>query len=165
MDTPEIELNLLNAGTSFEAALSKLGLEADAVFWGYDTEIHRHVLVLVTDFFDHVGPLEISRMLFKAYNASLLPSEVDPFLVRLQSINQPAGRDFADYANSEWTVDVRDKHNRPKLNNLPVAAMKTFGVEMRPEWIIKSRKFKKRNAVELGRKWQRFEHNVDREAA
>lgn len=167
MDPSEIDQRLLTAGKEFDVALAGLGLDAHALFWGFDKELGRHVLVLVTDYFDLKGPLAISRALFRAYNASVTPKEIDPFTVRLHSINQPAGRQFVDHVNSGWAVNKLDqKTKKPIGDAIPIKAMETYGVEIRPEWIIAARGLKQaRKTTEINRRWDRFQRNIDKLAA
>ena len=57
----------MRAGRDYLASLQKLGLDPECLFWAHDAAVGRHVLVLVTALYDHVGPLALSRMLFSAY--------------------------------------------------------------------------------------------------
>lgn len=167
MAAPAIEERFLTAGREYGDALANLGLDPHALFWAYDTAEERHVLVLVTDFFDYKGPLEISRQLFRAYNASVTPKEIDPFTVRLHSINQSVGEEYRNFAGSDGKIKVWDKNMVPKPLP-PEARVEEFnigGLTMKPEWTIRVRPRKPRNTVELSRKWDRFTRNVDRAAA
>lgn len=169
MAASEIDKSFLIAGHEYGEALASLGLDPEALFWAFDQNEDRHVLVLVTDFFDLKGPLEISKQLFKAYNASATPREIDPFVVRLHSINQPIGRQFADQAKigPVWKFKLYDSKMRQK--ELPVearaTAMTIAGLEMRPDWIIRARTPQHRKTVELNRRWNRFTRNLEKAAA
>lgn len=167
MATPDIEERFLTAGREYGEALANLGLDPHALFWAYDEAEAHHVLVLVTDFFDFKGPLEISKQLFRAYNASVTPKEIDPFTVRLHSINQPVGQEFRNFAGSDGILRVWDKNMVPKPMP-PEARVESFnvgGLVMKPSWTISVRPGKPRTSVELSRRWNRFTRNVDRVAA
>jgi hypothetical protein len=167
MDAPEIEERFLIAGSEYGRALADLGLDPHALFWAYDGREARHVLVLLTDFFDYTGPLEISRQLFRAYNASATPSAIDPFIVRLHSVNQPAGAELLKWAAGDWKGKVFDQHTlRQKGDEFEIGNINSFGLDIRPNWVIRARKMSKKHAsVELGRRWRRFTTNLDRIAA
>jgi len=167
MATPELEERFLDAGKEFASSLDNLGLDAHALFWAFDKEEGRHVLVLVTDFFDLKGPLEISKQLFKAYNASVTPQEIDPFVVRLHSINQPMGVEYSEHAGMDWTFKIWDKDMNPKPvpPEARISAIDVGGLEMRPGWVIRSRRIPKRKTTEISRRWDRFTRNVQKAAA
>lgn len=167
MAAPEIDVKYLTAGREYCEALSALGLDPHALFWAFDNSEGRHVLVLITDFFDYTGPLEISKQLFRAYNASVTPQEIDPFVVRLHSVNQPISGQYLDFAGSDGKFKVWDKNMVPKPMP-PEARIESFDVgdlTLRPEWTIKVRSSESRNTVELSRKWKRFVRNVNKVAA
>ena len=167
MAAPAIEERFLTAGREYGDALINLGLDPHALFWAYDAAEARHVLVLVTDFFDYKGPLEISKQLFRAYNASVTPKEIDPFTIRLHSINQPMGEEYRNFAASDGKFEVWDKNMVPKPMSpkARVQEINVGGLAMKPEWTIRVRPRKARTSVELSRRWSRFLRNVDRVAA
>lgn len=96
MATNELTETHMIAARKFTDSLSTIGFDMDAVFWAYDEEDERYVLIVVTDVFDAKGPLEIYQQIFKAYNASLTPKEIDPFSVRVLSTNQTTVKDLID---------------------------------------------------------------------
>lgn len=165
MDTPDISPQQILSGMEFEQSLANLGLDAEVAFWAYDIEQAEHVLVFVTDFMDQLGPLAISNLLFKAYNASALPQQIDPFLVRFFSINQPVGQELAGIPSGNWSLTITRRDGRAEPEELSIAKLKTYGLEIRPEWVIKKRPHKQRSTVEILRRWRRFENNVEKLAA
>ena len=166
MPTPDLDATYLSAGQEFGDALAKLGLDPHALFWAYDTEEERHVLVLVTDFFDLKGPLEISRQLFRAYNASITPQEIDPFVVRLHSINQPAGQEFQKWASSDGSFAFfRGGEPIPTPPEAKYEALEIGSLVMKPAWTLRVRPSRQRTSGDLSRLWKRFTRNVDRAAA
>lgn len=167
MAAPEIEERFLIAGHEYGEALADLGLDAHALFWAFDQHEERHVLVLLTDFFDVKGPLEISKQLFRAYNASVTPREIDPFVVRIHSVNQSIGAELLNTAGSDWSFKVFDKDMKPKPmpSEARIEAMTIADLEMRPNWVIRARSSKPRKSVKINRRWDRFSRNLDKAAA
>ncbi|MGV1757636.1 hypothetical protein ACQZ6F_17430 [Rhizobium sp. A22-96] len=168
MAAPDIEDKYLKAGREFASALDALGLDANALFWAFDSAESRHVLVLVTDFFDFKGPLEISKQLFKAYNASATPKEIDPFVIRLHSINQAMGERYSEHASSDWKLRVRAGNKAGPIPGLTSAVINNLTIgdlEMRPEWVIRGRKVTRSKSNDLSRRWGRFTRNVEKAAA
>lgn len=167
MDTRTINERFLIAGKEYGEALEKLGLDPHALLWAFDEVENRFILILVTDFFDVKGPLEISRQLFKAYNASATPQEIDPFTVRVHSINQPFGDEIHGLAASDGKVNIYDKFLKPKpgAENIRISSYIKDGLEFRTEWIISAKKSHARKTIELSRRWDRFTKNLDSIAA
>ena len=83
----EIELSQerLIAGGDFLTGLERLGLNPDGLCWAFDDAVDELALVLVTSFYDDVGPLEINKLLFRAYNLAVTPRSISPFIIRLHS--------------------------------------------------------------------------------
>ncbi len=167
MDTRTIDERFLIAGKEYGEALEKLGLDPHALLWVFDEIEGRFVLILVTDFFDLKGPLEVSRQLFKAFNASVTPKEIDPFTVRVHSINQPFGEEIHGLAASDGKVNVFDKFMQPRAGaeNARISAYRTENIEIRTEWIISAKRSGARKTVELNRRWDRFTKNLEAIAA
>lgn len=174
MATNELTETHMIAAREFTDSLSKIGFDMDGVFWAYDKEDERHVLIVVTDVFDAKGPLEISRQIFKAYNASLTPKEIDPFIVRLLSTNQTAARDLLNVASSDWTVmhykkstpEFAIRNNTAKGTLLKLEDYSVSEVVIRPEWVVMVKPWhKNRKNTEINRKWNFFKRNLDKLAA
>lgn len=165
MATPDLEENHLIAARDYGAALRNLGMDIDGLMWVYDSLEHRHVLLLITDFFDQRGPLEVSEMLFKAYNASATPQEIDPFIVRLHSINHTRSEEILAHASGDWLANVFDRDGTPKIKNLGYTSITVGGLEIRPEWVLFANRPQNRSSVEVNRRWKRFARNVEAIAA
>ncbi|WP_273795134.1 hypothetical protein [Brucella intermedia] len=167
MDTRTIDERLLIAGKEYGNALEKLGLDPHALLWVFDEVEDRFVLILITDFFDLKGPLEISRQLLKAYNASVTPKEIDPFTVRVHSVNQPFGNEIHNIAAADFRINIFDKNMRPKpgTENARISGWTSNGTEIRLEWVISVKKNTHRKSTELSRRWDRFTRNIDQLAA
>lgn len=163
MDAPNLEDRYLAAGKEFNTALENLGLDAEALFWAFDEELEKHVLVLITDFFDFKGPLEISKQLFKAYNASITPREIDPFVIQLHSIEQTFSRDLKNFVGGDWKILETERNNPPAV--FDIEAFSLAGLQFQKDWVIKVKKPVKRKSVEMKRRWDRFSNNVQKAAA
>lgn len=174
MATDELTETHMAAAKEFSKSLSDIGFDMDGVFWAYDKEDERHVLIVVTDVFDAKGPLEISRQIFKAYNASLTPKEIDPFIVRLLSTNQVDARELLGMASSDWTVkhykkgtsEFSIRKNIANGNTLELEEFTVSDVTIRPEWVVMIKAHHKvRKTHEINRKWDFFKRNLDKLAA
>ncbi|MFB2553950.1 hypothetical protein [Ensifer soli] len=143
----------LEAGKEFDEALSELGLSAAFVTWAFDRDINSHVLVIITDFLDYAGPYEISKQIFKAYNASALPKSIDPFVIRF-------------FSDKEWIGRAMLKVTSPELNEEGGAVSEngdywiTQGLECLYEWIVNKRAKRRRGALEVQKRWKAFQSNV-----
>jgi len=175
MVTPELNENYLHGAHEFTAALSQLGFDMDAVFWGYDVEDERHILVVITDVFDTQGPLEISKQLFRAYNASLTPKEIDPFIVRLLSANQIVAKELLHIITNNWRMRRFSKDSpfavmggSRNIEGEVIAIEETTSgdIVVRPEWVVISRGIHKtRKTVEINRRWHSFKRHIDEKIA
>lgn len=167
MAAPDLEEKALSAGQDYAAAMEKLGFDMQALFWAYDLEIETHVLVLITDFFDHMGPLEISRKLFRAYNLAATPQNIDPFVIRLHSPQQTAAREYLNFVRSGWTIQKVTKagDREPVDVQAKILSLDTYGLHLRPEWAIRLWPQPKRSSVDISRRWQRFSRNLEKLAA
>ena len=175
MATNELTETHMIAAREFTDSLSNIGFDMDGVFWAYDKEDERHVLIVVTDVFDAKGPLEISRQIFKSYNASLTPKEIDPFIVRLLSTNQTAARELLNVASSDWKVTLYGQDcpkvgilegATGKLPNVKFRGYSLSGVTIRSEWVVMVKpRHKIRKNTEINRKWNFFKRNLDKLAA
>jgi hypothetical protein len=161
-DAPDLAPGFLEAGVEFDAALVRLGLEANLVAWAYDIDLQHHVLLLITDFFDFKGPLEISKKLFAAYSASALPQEIDPFTIRLHSVNQI---DAVTLLKALNTVDWKMVKGKPTSAKGIDLFLGSDQLGIHSQWIIQYRDVKKRPSTDLIRKWDRFSRNVEALAA
>lgn len=88
MDRPldvVIDDERMEAGKAYLDALRKLGLDPEGLVWAWDRVDENLVLMLVTRYFDIVGPSALSTLLFRAYNLAITPTEIDPFIVRIFS--------------------------------------------------------------------------------
>jgi len=162
------------AAKEFSNALSAIGFDMAGVLWAYDNEDERFVLIVITDVFDAKGPLEISKQLFRAYNASLTPKEIDPFFVRLLSTNHTAAKNFLMVVHSDWKVmhytkdtpEFAVRNNTAKGTVLTLEDYSDSEVTIRPEWVVMLKPFHNpRKKHEINRKWDFFKRNLDRLAA
>lgn len=165
MASDDLDPSYLEAGREFVASLEHLGLDPEIAAWGFDTTISRHVFVVVTDFFDFKGPYEVSKMLFQAYNGSALPKTIDPFMVRLHS-GRHALAHSVRLLLGDSRVSARDgATGKIKADNLVLRGGEAGGIQFHKAWIVRFRAAPQRKSVELGRRWKRFERNIEALAA
>jgi hypothetical protein len=157
VDTPDLDVSRRSAGSHYLVALRKLGLEPAALFWAYDTVVKSFVLVLITEFFDYKGPYEISKLLFKAYNAAATPREIDPFIIRLHS---PAQSSIRNLRIPTHLHPVDQKTGKPTGEAAEIKHYKLGDLIVSGQWVYKFGRSPKKKSVELGRQWSRFERNV-----
>ncbi len=162
MDQVRIDVGRRAAGLAYAAALRKLGLDPEALFWARDDLSNELILVLVTRFFDHVGPLALSELLFKAYNAAGTPKEIDPFIVDLHSPNHHMIRSVKESLDKfkEQIVDT----GKLKSPDMTGAFLSTGTISIPLEEIY-FWKDSRGPGVDLVRRWNFFERKVEALAA
>jgi hypothetical protein len=163
MDQSKLEERSLKAGSDYLAALQKLGLDPEGLFWAYDEAVKHHVLVLVTSLYDFAGPLELSKTLFKAYAASVTPQEIDPFVVRLHSPEHAIIRQFAEIGVLD--EEVVDPEGRRSTGRAPTIPYRGGGMTVARPLVYKWMRKRRNPVADLSRRWTRFARSVDRVAA
>ena len=171
MDQRDLGVKRYDAGLDYLAAIRRLKLEPDALFWAYDKTVDNIVLVLVTSLFDFAGPLALTRLLFEAYNASATPKEVDPFILRLHSPKHAIYRaaqvhignrfdraDLKGYALDRATI--AGEITPPVIASFQAGDIESFGT-----WVYKSTRSSKTKVLELMQRWRHFEQAVHAVAA
>jgi hypothetical protein len=148
----------IEAGERYDAALRALGLRPDGLFWAWDKTIRDFVLVLVTRHLDHAGPLELFRLLTRAYNLSATPAEISPFIVRVHSPDQQIIRNLL-------MIDAFDKEG--KRVDYITARGEIADLEYVNHWVYywPDLKKKKPHPVSRTREWNRFRRTVEQLAA
>lgn len=156
----------MKAGKEYLASLNSLGLEPEGLLWARDKTIDRFVLVLITSQFDSVGPTEIYRLLTLAYQASVTPREINPFIVRLHSTNQRIVP-LIERA-SQNPLGLKIEMPGPDGEMIPAdfarVEMGAGDLSFEIGWIyhLAIRRVK---PAERSRRWKRFASNVERHAA
>lgn len=161
MDRYTLSPEHVTAGHEYLASLRKLGLDPEGLMWARDETIDEFVLVLITTHFDYAGPLEIYRLLTRAYNASATPSEIAPFIVRLHSPKQVIVTELRKAYG--WQIEIRPVHEMAKHIDLKVR-LSAGDLSFMSEWIYVLRETKL-PPVERNRRWNRFRDQVERLAA
>ncbi len=157
------------AGAEYLTALQRLGLDPDCLFWAEDEIIALPILVLVTRQIDYVGPLALSRSLFKAYNAAATPREIDPFVLRLHSPEQLLIRELNRIVETKPKFELQLANG--SQSSLSAQALDTEllafgGLSFERDWIYKWKiGVKRQSSLYMLRKWHVFSDNVDRLAA
>lgn len=170
MDTPALPVGYMVGGARYLEAVERLGLRPTALFWAYDKIVGHFVLVLVADEYDQAGPLELSKVLFKAYNANATPSVIDPFIVRLHSPLQPVIEEIGKFMPFKIEFQPTPAGDGELLRGSPTAATRAInnagGLDVEGDWVYRFDKGgKSSSAMEVSRRWRRFAENVDRAAA
>lgn len=163
MDRTSLPPGSIEAGRAYDAALRALGLKPDGLLWAWDKTIEHYVLVLLTEHFDFAGPLRIYETLTRAYNTSVTPSEISPFIVRVHSPRQAFIQNLpiADVGpvgggRSEDMVLTTDTSTLTFTNHW---------VYYWPESLGNRGLVRRREPTARNREWARFERNVMKRAA
>lgn len=151
----------MEAGRSYLLALKALGLEPEGLFWVWDKADGAFVLWLVSRYFDIVGPARLSKLLFKAYNASATPREIDPFIVHLHSPDHHAVRSVIT-AMDDFKKQVVDKGLGHLDHEQITLESTTWALPLRQIYALRDVRQPK---VDLLRKWGFIERKVDGLAA
>lgn len=165
MDTPQLAPSFMRAGDEYVDTLSRLGMDIEIACWAFDEEVDNFVLLLITDFFDVKGPLEISKVLFRAYNTSVTPREIDPFTVRLHSTNHAFAKDIRLFAPGTFVQQVDKVTRQPFGQRADVTHAKSDGIRFNADWLLRVGSAARRKSVEISRRWDRFTRNVEKAAA
>jgi hypothetical protein len=142
------------AGSEYLRSIQTLGLDPECFFWAVDFVVGHHVLILATSAYEFAGPTEIARTLFKAYNASATPREVDPFLLRFHSLQHSFIKSVAE--------------RRELWKNFDDPANKTlFGfrdLKWHPDWFYKFNTAEPQ-VTQMKQNWRRYERHINQLAA
>ena len=172
MDQRDLGIARYDAGADYLAALRRLKLEPEALFWAYDRTLEQFVLVIVTSLFDFAGPLALMRLLFDAYNAAATPKEVDPFILRLHSPKHALYRAAQPHIGARF--DMADLKGRPldratiagEVTPRAIASFRAGDLESFGTWVYKSTPISlKARTTDAERRWRRFESAVHALAA
>ncbi|MFG1265923.1 hypothetical protein [Xanthobacter aminoxidans] len=170
MDKREIDEKSLMAGQEYLIALKRLGLDPEALFWALDLIDDTWVLCLVTSYFDYAGPLRLSELIFKAYEASATPKEIDPFIIRLFGWKQKLASEIIDYMKNTQ-IKVRDYDEDTGTYGPEYLAQEkaeitmtlhNLAVPLNKIYVLRE---KGQNTVDVARKWRGITERVDRLAA
>jgi hypothetical protein len=131
------------------------------------------VLVVVTSLFDFAGPLALSTLLFKAYNAAATPKDIDPFIIRLHSPRHAIYRAAQPLIGAR--VDEAELKGREldratiagTVTPFAVSAFRAGDLESFGTWVYKSTPTgaSRSKTVDGERRWKRFERAVEAVAA
>jgi hypothetical protein len=166
MDTPALPIGYFEEGGSYLAAVEALGLRPAAFFWAFDRITETFVLVLITDEFDAVGPLALSKILFKAYIAEATPRAIDPFIIRLYSPLHQIVREMDKIMPFKFEQGAPIFKNGQPVAKAARAVTNVGGLEIDGDWVYRFDKpLSTAKTVDVLRRWHRFERNVDKKAA
>lgn len=158
MDFPTLSPKLLNAGREYHNQLKQLGLKPEGLLWMHDAVRNRFHLWLIWSGIDRVGPLAVSELLFKAYRASALTQDIDPFVVEVRSLREEMARQLlAAISKSDPFPYYRILLNHPD-------GQQQVAYQWRSDWIYYLQP-KPRKPVEIANDWRRFSQKVTALAA
>ena len=121
MDSRPVSPEYLKAGQDYLDALVSLGLTPHYLGWGWEQIAEKWVLVLITPIVDAGGPLELNKLLFRAYNAKATPKEISPFIVRVFSpAIVPSDFWLLGAGKSQTARRVKHADGREDKNSQPV---------------------------------------------
>ena len=168
MDTPALPLGYFDEGARYLAAVERHGLRPAAFLWAFDRVTEGFVLVLITDEFDAVRPLAVSKILFKAYNAQVTPRAIDPFVIRLHSPQHQIVREMETLPiGLKAGTDVfKNREPGPFARTTGSSVTHIGGLQINGDWVYRFNKpLAPAKAVDVLRGWRRFERNIDKVAA
>lgn len=151
----------LRAGLEYTQSISSLGLDPDLSCWVYLPDEDRAELAIVTTMIDRIGPTKIYNLLFRAYDLSATPHEINPFDVGLYSPLTALGIDLLnsirvnDFGYIDWVAGLGPKHIWRVMYHIGLNETKLVsGVGI---YRVKSAR---RNADQDRAKWSTFNKNV-----
>ena len=168
MGTPSLPLGHLEAGRAYLDAVERLGLRPLGLLWAFDRVIDHFALVLIAEEYEQAGPLELSRVLFKAYNAEATPRAIDPFIVRLHSPHQPIVIELGKFLPMKLELKPMTPlpAGQPEPFSDKAAMVNAGGLEIDSRWVYRFNTSTRRtDTVEALRRWRCFSANVDKLAA
>lgn len=161
MDKQHLPDQLKVAGAEYYTSLRRLGFDPDVLFWAFDRELDEFALILVSPAYDEIGPLAISKVLFRAYEASITPKEISPFVVRLFSPRQSFWQAVSRIISVEMEIAVGDGSYRPLGDQ---AMYESDDFLFRNDWFY-ARRERSSQPLNMRASWRKFERNVEQLAA
>ena len=161
----ELPAGYLKAGAEYVAAVEKLGLRPHLAGWGWHEAQHGWLLVIVTSIYDAGGPLELNKLLFKAYNAGATPQQISPFTVKVFS-PEVVPKHYLEMQPGEHDMQSADPiTNEVKAHFKGYLTIDLYGTKISGIHLIKTRFEKPRSYHANQREWWQFRRNVERLAA
>lgn len=159
---PELTVGYLDAGERYLAALRSIGFDPFGLMWAFDESEGRFVLVLITEFVDFKGPLEISRLLISAYRHSEMFRVVDPLTIRVHSPKQPFTAEIVRAANSRWS----ELEGREDIGRSEIQSITADDLVLSWKWAYRSTHRKAiTDRQRINQRWSFFQRNVEKLAA
>jgi hypothetical protein len=145
------------AGFEYGKKLLELGFEPHILAWTYPARERQAQFAIVSSLVDLVGPLRIYDLLFKAYDTSVLPRTIDPFVISLYSPKSDFGADLIRRIPS--AVDDLLARNVDPLGGSMILIGINDPVSVPPYGIVYVRP-ERRAGQRMMEQWRRFEHRV-----
>ncbi|OBQ96027.1 hypothetical protein A9K66_22790 [Mesorhizobium sp. AA23] len=142
--------------------LHGLGLRPEGLLWLHDEQDKCFVLWLLWSGVDQFGPFALTKLLFQAYRASALTTEIDPFLVHARSTSEAlAGQMLNVFSKS---AKSRGLHQYLRLVADKGTERERIVYRWKRDWVyeIHARPYP---LTRVQRDWERFSANVGALAA
>lgn len=161
MAIPKLPDRLQVAGSEYLKQLRKLGLKPEGCLWVNRYQDQHFMLWVIWSGVDTYGPYDVAKLLFKAYRASALTREIDPFSVDVIS---PKGDFGAQVLRTRNFADGVRVGSQPVLFRITEGSDESVIYHWSEEWLYDLRRsIKAPDQVKLD--WDRFTKNVTRLAA
>lgn len=161
-DVADLPDDLEQAGFAFRDSITRLGLSVEGLLWVNLPGTQKFEMWIVWSGLDAYGPLEIAKLLFRAYNAAALPKAIDPFDISVVGPEHVVARLHAAFSGKN-EIKPPDAAEYGALY-LQEGEDTEVLCAVKRSWIllpVKRRLPKK----EITRGWRRFRENVERLAA
>jgi hypothetical protein len=162
MDREPLPLGYMKSGQDYLSAIKKLGLHPIFFGWGREISTQQWLLGMVTSIIDAGGPLELNRLLFKAYNAEVTPKEVSPFIIRVYS-PEIAPQTFRTLAGKNLTVLDENLRDKISVTDM-IFTFLDVEYQMINAYKIRVGNFNQKQDSKIIA-WKRFKNNVEKLAA
>lgn len=166
MDFNTLPDPFVKAGSEFLKAVQQLGLRPEGLLWAHDRTIDRFVLVLITAQFDYEGPAEIYRLLTLAYRASATPREINPFIIRVHSVNQSIVSAIKRAIEHPMPISAETRDAAGEITSHPHIHIHQLAGDLsfKSEWVYHF-KIDRLRPAERSRRWKSFVARVEHLAA
>lgn len=163
MALPQLPQRLRDAGGEYLDQIRKLGLNPEACLWLYSHDENRFVLTLIWSGIDRYGPVSLAKLLFKAYNGSLVTRDIDPFFVDVRSPMEELANEILTIM-PETSPDEAKYWKATKLPSSFFTKNQDVAFSWEYDWAYHLQK-KARSVHRVRQDWSRFRQNVERLAA
>lgn len=163
MGMPKLSRKLHLAGKQFHRQLHDLGLKPEAVLWVHDIKRDAFVLWLVWSGVDRVGPYEVMKLIFKAYRASALTHDIDPFMIEIRSTGDIIGNHALETSRHRIFINGK-RADLYRVSTGMSNEVDDADYQWTDQWIYEMKRVVKQPKL-ADRDWANFTFNVSQLAA